>query len=259
VEINFLRGADLRNDALIHNDDLIRQGHGLRLIVGDINGGDADLLLDAADLSTHGNTQLGIQVGEGFIKEQDTGLHHQSTGQGHTLLLAAGKLVGHAAFHAGELHQIEDAHDFFTDLLLGEVAQLKAIGNIIEHIIVRQQSVALEHHGGIALIGGQLIDGLAAEVDLAGIGAFKARDHAQRGGLAAAGGTQQGDKAARRNIEVGIMDGVEVLAGFRILIDLGDIFEADAFFHFFHQSVTSFIFLLVPKCLMKVFMSRTEP
>ena len=55
------------------------------------------------------------------------------------------------------------------------------------------------------------------------------------------------------------MDSVEVLAGFRILIDLGDIFEADAFFHFFHQSVTSFIFLLVPKCLMKVFMSRTEP
>ena len=66
-------------------------------------------------------------------------------------------------------------------------------------------------------------------------------------------------EAARRDIEIGIMDGVEVLAGFRILIDLGDIFEADAFFHFFHQSVTSFIFLLVPKCLMKVFMSRTEP
>ena len=121
---------------------------------------------------------------------------------------------------------------FFTDLLLGEVAQLKAIGNIIEHIIVRQQSVALEHHGGIALIGGQLIDGLAAEVISPASGLSKPAIMRSVVVLPQPEGPSRGDKAARRDIEVGIMDGVEVLAGFWILMILEIFSRRTPFFHF---------------------------
>ena len=76
--------------------------------MGDVDGGDAHLLLDAADLRAHGHAELGVQVGQRLVKKQDAWLHHQRPGQRHALLLAAGELIGHAAFHARQLHQLQD-------------------------------------------------------------------------------------------------------------------------------------------------------
>jgi hypothetical protein len=89
VVIDLLRRADLRHDALFHDDNLVGQSHGLRLIVGDIDGGDTRLLLDAANLGPHGHPQLGVQIGQRFVKEQHPGLEDQRPGQRHALLLAA--------------------------------------------------------------------------------------------------------------------------------------------------------------------------
>ena len=62
VVVDFLRRTHLRHDALGHDDDVVGQGHGLGLVVGDIDGGDADLLLDAADLRAHRDAQLRVEV-----------------------------------------------------------------------------------------------------------------------------------------------------------------------------------------------------
>ena len=188
--------------------------------MGDVDGGDAHLLLDAADLGTHGDAELGVQVAEGLVEQQDGRLDHQRAGQGHTLLLAAGQLVGHAALHTGQLHQIQDLHDPLLDLVLGHLAQLQAVGHVVKYVVVGQQGVALEHHGGIAFVGGQGVDGLVAQIDLALVGAFKAGDHPQCGGLAAAGGAQQRHKAARLNIQRYVAHGVKILARLGILINL---------------------------------------
>ena len=57
-----------------------------------------------------------------------------------------------------------------------------------------EEGIALEHHGGVPLIRGQAVHPGVPDVDITGGGNLKAGDHAQDGGLAAAGRTQQGYK-----------------------------------------------------------------
>ena len=52
----------LCDDALVHDDDPVADGHGLALVMGHIDGRNAQRLLDAADLRAHGHAQLGVQV-----------------------------------------------------------------------------------------------------------------------------------------------------------------------------------------------------
>ena len=196
--------------------------------MGDVDGGDAQFLLDAADLGAHGHAQLGVQVGQRLVKKQHARLHHQRAGQGHALLLAAGELVGHAAFHAAHLHQVQHGLNPLLDLGLGNLPELEAVGHVVKHIVMREQRIALEHHGGVALVGGQLVDGLAAQVDFALVRALKAGHHAQRRRLSAAGGAQKRHEAARRNVQRHIMHGVKILAGLGVLVDLGNVVKANA-------------------------------
>ena len=218
----------LVHQALLHDDDAVGDGHGLGLVVRDVHGRDACLLLDATDLGAHVHAELGIQVGEGLVKEKDAGLDDQGSGQGHALLLATGELVGHAVLHALQAHHLEDVGHLALDLVLGHLAELEAVGHIVKDVVVREQGVGLEDHGGVALVGRELVDGLATQVDLALVGALEAGDHAQDRGLAAAGGTQQRHELARRDLQVGVVHGIEVLAGLGVLVDLGDVLQTKA-------------------------------
>ena len=186
-----MRSTHLSDDAVLHQDDLVRDGHGFALVMRYVDGRDAQLLLDAADLRAHLYTQLGVKVGQGLIKQQNAGFYDQGAGKCDTLLLAAGELVGHTLFHTGQFDQCQDIGHAALDLVLGDLAQAQAVRNVVKHIVVWEQGIALEYHRCIALVGGQLIDRFSAEVNLAFVRAFKARDHTQGSGLAASGRTQQ--------------------------------------------------------------------
>ena len=99
--------ADLLDLALVHHHDLVGERHRLDLVVGDVDAGDAELLLDAADLGAHLLAQLGVQVGERLVHQQHLRLHHQRARQRHALLLPAGELVGRAVLQPGQLHQLQ--------------------------------------------------------------------------------------------------------------------------------------------------------
>ena len=98
--VDGVRVANLVDDAALHDNDPVGDGHGLGLVVRDVNGRDARLLLDAAHLGAHLNAKLGVKVREGLVEEQDRGLDDQGTRQRNALLLAARELVGHTVFHA---------------------------------------------------------------------------------------------------------------------------------------------------------------
>jgi hypothetical protein len=55
-----------------------------------------------------------------------------------------------------------------------------------------KEGIALEHHVRVPLVGWCQSHGLAANIDFASRGIFKAGDHAQGSGLATATGTEQG-------------------------------------------------------------------
>ena len=160
-----LRRVDLLQQAFIDHRDAGGHGHGFHLIVGHVDKGGLELLVQLADIGAGLHAQLGIQVGERFVKQENFRLADDRPAYRHTLALAAGKLAGFA------LEQIFNAQDLGRilypafDFLLGGLAQFEAKSHIVVHGHVRVEGVGLEHHGDVAVLGGHVIDHLVADQD----------------------------------------------------------------------------------------------
>ena len=89
--------ADLLGHALVHHHDAVGHRQRLLLVVGDVDGGDAERLLDGADLLAQRHADLGVERRERLVEEQELGLRGERARQRHALLLAAGELEGIAA------------------------------------------------------------------------------------------------------------------------------------------------------------------
>ena len=117
-------GVVLLEHAVFNEADLGGQGHGLHLVVGDIDEGRTGLHVEALELIAHLQAQLGVQIGQGLIHEQHRRLRGQGAGDGHPLLLAAGELCGVAVHKHADLHDAGHPADGEVDLLPGELAGL---------------------------------------------------------------------------------------------------------------------------------------
>jgi hypothetical protein len=73
---------------------MVGHGHGLDLVMGDIDHGQPEPLLQVADLDAHLRAQLGVEIGQRLVHQADRALRDDGARQRHALLLAAGKLVG---------------------------------------------------------------------------------------------------------------------------------------------------------------------
>ena len=61
--VDALWAAFLHDSSLPHHDDLIAHDQRLCLVMSDVDGGDADFMLDALELYTHLLAQLEIEIG----------------------------------------------------------------------------------------------------------------------------------------------------------------------------------------------------
>ncbi len=101
---------------MIEDGDAVREGQGLFLVVGHIDGGDGQILLELPDLGAHLLAYLGVQVGEGLVEEKHVRVEDQGAGQGHTLLLAARELTGIPFFKTRQVDQREGAVHLLRDI-----------------------------------------------------------------------------------------------------------------------------------------------
>ncbi len=81
--------GDLLDHAVAHHRDMVGHGERLALIVGDIDEGDADALLDGAQLAAHMLAQLEVERGERLVEQKHLRLGAQRAGDRDPLLLAA--------------------------------------------------------------------------------------------------------------------------------------------------------------------------
>ena len=174
--------------------------------MGDVDGGDAHAVLDVLDDGAHLHPELGVQVGKGLVKQQHVRLDAQGAGQGHTLLLAAGQTLRQPLGVLVHVHQLHELVRLFADLVLRQLPVLQAELHVLPHGHVGEDGVVLEHHADVALGGVQVVDAVVVEVEVAALDAVKAGDHPQQGGLAAAGGAQQGEELALLDVHVQIRD-----------------------------------------------------
>lgn len=179
---------------LIHDKDAVGHGQGFFLIVGDKDRGQAQSLLDVADLLPQRFADAGVQRRQGFVQQQDARLHHQRARQCHALTLTAGQFVRVVLFLAAQCHQADHVGYLARNLAARQLLQLQAEGNVLFHAHVGEQRIALEHHADAAFLRRGAGDVLAVDANTARVDVGQPGQAAQQRGFAAAAGAQQGDE-----------------------------------------------------------------
>ena len=109
------------------------------------------------DLGSHLCTQLSVQVGKRFVKQEDLRITDNSTAQGNTLSLTTGKSL---RLSVQQVRDVEDSGSLFhttLDLILRGLAQLQAKRHVVIHRHMGIQSIVLEHHCDVAVLRGDVI------------------------------------------------------------------------------------------------------
>ena len=141
-------------------------------------------------------------------------LGSDSAGDCNTLLLAAGQLGRVTVYILADLHSPKGILDAAIYLILGQLLNVQAEGDVLAHGHVRPQSVRLENQVEVALARGSEVslgsvyDFLAVHEDGAVLRLLQTGYNAQRGGLAAAGRTEQRHEVAVLDGEVNVLQDV---------------------------------------------------
>ena len=196
LRIHLGRGPDLLHHAVLHHHDAIGQRQCLVLIVGDVDGGAIELAVDAPNLRPRLDAQLGVEIGQRLVHEDQRRLDDDGAGDGHALLLSAGKLSGQLMLLAGELHELERMRHARRAVRRGDAAHPQAEADVLGHAHVRKQGVILEHHAEAAFLGWQRVDALRIEPDASARQLHEPGDAIERGRLAAARWPEQADEFA---------------------------------------------------------------
>ena len=150
--------ADLQEKPFIHDRDAGPHRHRLDLVVGDVDDGRLESLVETRDLRTRLNAQLGIEVRERLVHEEDGRFTDDGASKRDTLALAAGEFLGLAIEQILELDRLCRFLHPPLDLRLGHLPQLEAERQVLTNRHVRVQGVALEDHRDIAILGRHIVD-----------------------------------------------------------------------------------------------------
>ena len=186
-----------------------------------------------------------IQVAGGFVRQDDHRIVYQRPGDGHALLLTAGKSGDSALFKAFEVDDLQSIFDFFGNFRFGEFRlfdfrfaffiyerrfrpfEFEAEGNVFKDVEVGKKGVFLEYGIDLPLVWGQMGDILSLKQHLAGIRRFKPAQNSERRRLAAAGRTEKSNEFAFSDIKIHIVDdayAVELFADVNEFDDVGRVF-----------------------------------
>ena len=93
----------------MHDRDAVGEAQRLDLIVGDEQHRDAEPALQQLHLHPHLLAQLGVQVAEGLVEQQQVRLVDQRPAEGQALHLPAAQQRAGPRLHAAQPHQVEHA------------------------------------------------------------------------------------------------------------------------------------------------------
>ena len=199
--------------------DAIRHRQRFFLVVRHVDRGDAELLLELADLRPHLHADLGVEIGERLVEQQHLRIQHERTRQRHALLLPARQLAGITIAQPGETHLLQHRSHPPGPVGRGDLAQLQAVRDVLGHRHVRPQRIVLEHHADAALVRRHVVDHAIAETDLARVRRVETGQEPQQRGLAAARRTEEGEHLALLDRQADVVDRRQRPEALREIVD----------------------------------------
>ena len=158
-------------------------------------------------------TVLGIQITGRLIREDQLRAGHHGTGDGHALLLTAGKLLREVIGTMADGHTLHNLRDLGLALAGADIQIAQRQLNVLIHIEFVDQVEALEHKADVALaeLGALLLlqaadFGAEEFIGTAG-GIVQQAEDVQQRGLAAAGRAHDGDELAVLDFEGNAVEG----------------------------------------------------
>mmetsp|Transcript_4037 Transcript_4037/g.6588 ORF Transcript_4037/g.6588 Transcript_4037/m.6588 type:complete len:202 (+) Transcript_4037:1924-2529(+) len=152
---------------------------------------------NGAQFRLHPFAQVGVQCAKRLVQQHQFRLHHQRTGQRHTLLLTTRYLVRVPVFQSGKAHHVDRGPDTIRDLCIrhGLRPMTQSEGDVLENGQMREKCEILKDEPDAALMCWQIGDVATLEPDTARIRRLKSGDDAQKRCLARPRWTQQRDVA----------------------------------------------------------------
>ena len=207
--VELQRRAVLLDIAGIEHDDLVGHGHGLDLVVGDVDRGGAELLLQPRHLQPHLHAERRVEVGQRLVEQKRLRLAHDGAADRDALALAAGEVARLAVQIGREIQRRGRGLDLAVDLRPRQARHLQAEADIAAHAHMRIERIGLEHHREPALGRRRVDHVLAVDQDLPAGHVLEPGDQAQQRGLAAAGGPDEHHEGAVLDLQVGALDDVD--------------------------------------------------
>jgi hypothetical protein len=164
----------------VHHHHAVGERHRLDLVVGDVDGGGAHLLMHALDLGSHLHAQLGVEIRQRLVEQEDLRVAHDRAPHGDALALPAGELARLALEQLGDVEDAGGLLHAARNLVLRVALETQAERHVFVHGHVRVERVVLEHHGHVAVLWWHVVDHLAVDRDLAGADLLEPGDHPQR-------------------------------------------------------------------------------
>ena len=209
--VDLVRRADLHQLAVAHDADAVAHHHRLFEAVGDVDEGLVRLAVDVLQLLLERLPELVVDRRERLVEEQDLRVVGEGAGERDALPLAA-RALRHA-LAVIVLRQAQQRASARARALPRRSAATPFIfsGNSMfsPTVLVREERQRLEHQAGRPPVRRQVVDGRAADADVAGGRRLQPGEHAQQRRLARARRPDDGEELALGDVEVDAVDGAE--------------------------------------------------
>ena len=193
---------DLLDSAAVEQHHPVRHFEGLVLVMGDEDRGDAEALLELAQLEAHPLAEHGVEIRQRFVEKEHGGLNHERAGESDPLTLPTAELAGQARLHTREPDHVEHPANPPRDPRARRSPHPEPERDIVEDGLVGEQRIVLEHQTHVAVLGIEPCDIPGAEHDAPLVGKQETSHDVQRGGLAAPARSQQREELALAHVDV---------------------------------------------------------
>ncbi len=215
LAVEFEGTTGLQEAAAFDDGEVVRSRDEIGRVMRDVEEGEVEVALEIPQETAQVAAQGGIEVGERFVEEDESGLEDEGATEGGARRLTAGEGGGEVMESRTEVEPV--CHHFGTGAALVAVDALEAEGKfeLFDQGQVRKESGRLRDPPAGAFLGRETGDVGTVEEDPSGIGELEAGDESEGGGLATAGRTDKEVMRARGDVDGEVlhrMDGAETFA-----------------------------------------------